>query len=390
MMSTRLANLGGYAFAEVDEKVTELRAAGIEPIDFGVGDPTDPTPEVVRSAAKEAIDRRATAGYPSYIGDAGYRSAVATWFEQRFGVSLDAGSEVSASVGSKEAVFNVHEALVDPGDVVLCPTPGYPPYSRGTLFAEGEPYYMPLTAANDYLVDFAAIPSDVADRAAMMWLNYPNSPSGALANEAFYAAAFEFADSHDLIIASDEAYSEIYFGDSAPLSILNVRKRGALVFNSLSKRSAMTTYRIGWVAGDPELVAHYRKVKTNVDSGTPTFVQDAAAAALADEEHVRGFREAYRGRRDALCAGLRNAGLDDCTPPATLYVWQRVPAGMSSVQFAERLLAPEVAVVTTPGPWISDELADGSNPGEGFVRFALVQPLEQTKLAAERIAALAL
>ena len=390
MMSTRLANLGEYAFAEVKAKVAELRAAGIEPIDFGVGDPTDPTPSVVRTAAKEAIDRRATAGYPSYIGDAGYRDAVAAWFERRFGVALDGESEVSASVGSKEAVVNVHEALVDPGDVVLCPTPGYPPYSRGALFAEGEPFYMPLTAANDYLVDFAAIPSDVAKRASMMWLNYPNSPSGALASAAFYAAAFEFADSYDLVIASDEAYSEIYFGDQPPLSILNVRKRGALVFNSLSKRSAMTTYRIGWVAGDADLVAHYRKVKTNVDSGTPTFLQDAATAALSDEEHVRAFRNAYRERRDALCAGLRDAGLEDCAPPAALYVWQRVPAGMSSVQFAERLLVPEVAVVTTPGPWLADELEDGSNPGEGFVRFALVPPLDQTKLAGERIASLTL
>ena len=152
----------------------------------------------------------------------------------------------------------------------------------------------------------------------------------------------------------------------------------------------MTTYRIGWVAGDAELVAHYRKVKTNIDSGTPTFVQDAAAAALADETHVKGFREAYRQRRDALCAGLREAGLADCSPPATLYVWQRVPTGMSSVEFAERLLVPEVAVVTTPGPWIADQLEDGGNPGEGFVRFALVQPLDRTKLAAERISSLAL
>jgi LL-diaminopimelate aminotransferase len=389
-ISQRLASLGNYAFAAVDEKVADLRARGVQPIDFGVGDPTDPTPPLIRDAAKAAIDVRRSAGYPSYIGDATYRGAISAWFERRFGVALDPDSELSASVGAKEAVVNVHEALVDPGDIVLCPSPGYPPYSRGALFAEGQAYYMPLAAENQYLIDFAEIPSDVAAQAKLMWLNYPNSPTGALANKRFYEDAFSFAKSHNVIIASDEAYSEIYFGAEAPLSVLNVQKQGALVFNSLSKRSAMTTYRVGWVAGDPELVAHYRKAKTNIDSGTPTFIQDAAVAALGDESHVEGFRETYRQRRDVLCAALGRAGLADCTPPATLYVWQRVPEGMTALAFAERLLEPDVAVVTTPGPWISDQLPDGSNPGDRYVRFALVPSLENTRLAADRIANLVL
>ena len=379
--SRRLASLGSYAFAEVDQEVARLRARGIEPIDFGVGDPTDPTPEVVRRATARAVDERRSAGYPSYIGDPAFRTAVADWTGTRFGVTLDPESEVSATVGAKEAVFNFHEAVVDPGDVVLCPSPGYPPYSRGTLFAEGEPYHLPLTAERNFLVDLGAIPSDVARRAKVLWINYPNSPSGAVAPRSFLQEVLEFAASYDLIVASDEAYSEIYFGEP-PLSMLNVGKERVLAFNSLSKRSAMTTYRIGWVAGDPELVALFRQVKTNIDSGTPTFIQDGAVAALGDESHVHGFREQYRRKRDLLCAALVDAGLPDCRPAASLYVWQRVPEHLSSVQFATALLHPEIAIVTTPGAWISDANPGGPNPGEGYVRFALVPSVEQTSRAA--------
>ena len=292
-VSRRVAALGDYAFAEVDLEVAKLRARGIEPIDFGVGDPTAPTPEVVRRATAAALEARQTAGYPSYVGDQAFLDAVSAWIERRFGVSLDGATEVSSTLGAKEAVFNFHEAVVDPGDVVLCPSPGYPPYSRGTRFAEGEPYHLPLLAERRFLLDFAAIPDAVARRAKLLWLNYPNSPSGAVAPRSFYQEALEFAASYDLIIASDEAYSELYY-EAPPLSILNVARERVLVFNSLSKRSAMTTYRIGWVAGDPDLVALFRKVKTNIDSGTPTFIQDGAVAALADETHVRAFRAEYR------------------------------------------------------------------------------------------------
>ena len=265
---------------------------------------------------------------------------------------------------------------------MLCPAPGYPPYSRGTLFAEGEPYHLPLTARRDFLIDLGAIPTDVARRAKVLWINYPNSPSGAVAPRSFLHEVAEFAASHDLIVASDEAYSEIYFGEPPP-SMLNVSKQRVLVFNSLSKRSAMTTYRIGWVAGDPELVALFRQIKTNVDSGTPTFIQDGAVAALGDESHVRAFREQYLQKRDLLCAALREAGLPDCRPAATLYVWQRVPAHLSSVQFATALLHPEIGIVTTPGPWIAEANPGEPNPGEGYVRFALVPSVADTRRAAE-------
>ena len=385
----RLTAIGAYAFEEVDKKVEELKARGVRPIDFGVGDPTTPTPAFIRRAAAEALETRRSSGYPSYVGSLEFRQAVAAWAQRRFGVALDPASEISSTIGSKEAVFNFHEGVVDPGDIVLCPSPGYPPYSRGTLFAEGRPYQLPLSSGSGFRVDFASIPEEVAKRAKVLWLNYPNSPSGAVADEAFYREALAFARPRGIIVASDEAYSEIYFG-APPVSCLNVAKEGVLVFQSLSKRSAMTGYRIGWVMGDPELVAIFRKTKTNIDSGTPTFLQDAAVAALGEEEHVEGFRREYRAKRDLLCAALVKAGLPDCTPASTLYVWQRVPKGMSSVQFATFLLDEKLAIVTTPGSWIAEPTADGKNPGEGYVRFALVPSLEDTRLAAERLAALRL
>lgn len=386
--SSRLNAIGSYAFAEVDKKVEELKIKGITPIDFGVGDPTAPTPEVIRRAAVEGIEKRKSSGYPSYVGMPAFREAVASWVHRRFAVELDPETEISSTIGSKEAVFNFAEAVVNPGDIVLCPNPGYPPYSRGALFAEGVPYQLPVSEANRFLIDFAAIPGDIARVAKLLWLNYPNSPTGTVAGESFYQDAIRFARDNDIIIASDEAYSEIYFTDEAPISILNVAREGILVFHSLSKRSAMTGYRIGWVMGDPELVAVFRKVKTNIDSGTPTFIQDSAVAALADEEHVRAFRAEYREKRDILCAALIKSGLADCTPASTLYIWQKVPAGMSSLEFATLLLEERIAIVTTPGAWISAAGADGENPGEGYVRFALVPSREDTLKAAARIARL--
>ena len=384
--SRRLAALGGYAFDEVNRRVDALKAAGITPTDFGVGDPTVPTPVLARQALQRAVDARATAGYPAYEGDPGFREAVAQWTKRRFGVTLDPKTEICATIGSKEAVFNVHEGLVDPGELVLCPSPGYPPYKRGTAFAEGTPWFYPLTAANGFLPDLDAIPEDVARRARAIWVCYPNSPSGAVADLAFYRRLLAWADRYGIAVLSDEAYSEIWYGPAAPPSILNVRTEGVLAFFSMSKRSAMTGWRVGWVAGDARLVALFRKVKTNIDSGTPTFVQDGAAAALADEAHVAAFREEYRRKRDVLVAGLVRAGLPDCTPASTLYVWQRVPQGMSGVEFAQRLLDPKVAVVCTPGEWLSDVVADGTNPGAGHVRFALVPSLPDTQAAADRIA----
>ncbi len=388
--SKRLKSIGAYAFAEVDKKVEELKKKGISPIDFGVGDPTIPTPELVRNATKEGIEKHKSSGYPSYIGSVSFREAISVWVKKRYGIDVNPETEISSTIGSKEAVFNFHEGIVDPGDYVICPTPGYPPYTRGTLFSEGIPYQVPIRRENNFLIDFKEIPESVANKAKLIWINYPNSPSGAVATEEFYIDAITFADKYGIIIASDEAYSEIYFTDTPPISILNVRKEGIIVFNSLSKRSAMTGYRIGWVMGDPELVTIFRKVKTNIDSGTPNFIQEGAIAALSDEAHVEKSRSEYKEKRDILCKALTDIGLEDWTPQSTLYVWQKIPKGLSSLDFATKLLDERVAIVTTPGSWISEKTEKGENPGEGYVRFALVPSLEDTKIAADRIRALKL
>jgi LL-diaminopimelate aminotransferase len=375
--------LGAYAFAEVAKEVKKLRGQGIDPIDFGVGDPQLPTPTLVREACQEAVDMRASAGYPPYDGTEEFRSEVAGWFRRRFDVQLDPETEVASTIGSKEGIFNFAEAFVNPGDMVIVPTPGYPPYGRGTRFAEGIPWFIPILPENDFLPDLEAIPEKVREKAKILWINYPNSPSGRVAPAAFFEQAVAFCRRHDILLASDEAYTEIYFGEK-PHSALEFGLENVVVVNSMSKRSAMTGYRVGFVAGDAEAVAAFKKVKTNIDSGTPFFVQDAAVAALRDEAHVEAMREGYRRRRDLLLDGFARLGLEKCVPDATLYIWQKVP--MDAVEFCKRLLRPKIAIVATPGDWISDLTDDGCNPGSGFVRFALVPSEDDVTEAADRIA----
>lgn len=383
-MADRLASLTGYAFAEVDKKVGELKAKGITPIDFGVGDPTEPTAQLIRAALKEGADKHKSAGYPSYIGAAEFRETVAAWTKQRFGVELNPATEICSTIGSKEGVFHFPLAFINPGDVVLMPNPGYPPYARGTLFAGGEPYYLNLLPENHFLPDLKSIPENILKRAKILWINYPSNPTGALAPKSFFEEVVAFGKKHNIIIVSDEAYTENYFGAEKPYSILQFAKEGVVSCQSLSKRSCMTCYRIGWMAGDEKIISAFKKLKTNIDSGTATFIQEAGIAALKDEAHVAELRELYRKKRDIIVNAFIKAGLPACKPDATLYIWQKIPTGFTSVQFAEKLLDPKIAMVTTPGNWISTE-AHGVNPGEGFVRLALVPTLEECELAAERI-----
>lgn len=383
--SRRIAALPGYPFAEVDRMVAELKAAGHAPIDFGVGDPTEPTPQVVRRAVQAGVDARARDGYPSYIGAPEFRRAVSAFMGRRFGVAIDPDREVCATIGSKEAVFQFPNCLIDPGDVVLCPSPGYPPYNRGTWFAGGVPWHYPLTAANGFLPDLDAIPADVLAKARLIWVNYPNSPAGRVAPDDFWPRLLAFAARHGLVVASDEAYSEVYFTDRPPRSILEFGRDGVIVFQSLSKRSNMTCHRVGWVVGDARLVDLFKKLKTNVDSGTATFIQDGAIAALSDETHVAGMRDLYRRKRDVLVPALRDIGCDVPDTDATLYLWPRVPEGMDGLAFAKRLLDPSVAVVCSPGPALGEPLADGTNPGALHARFALVPNLDQVAEAAVRL-----
>ena len=382
-ISQRISNLGTYAFAEVDKKIKELKAQGIKPIDFGVGDPADPTPEFIYNSLQRATEKHKSTGYPSYIGMKEYREKVAQWFNSRFGVSLDPDTEISSTVGSKEAVFHFPFGFVDAGDVVLVPTPGYPPYARGTQFAGGEAYFLPLRRENKFLIDFEEIPEEVAKKAKILWINYPNNPTGAVASEDFIKKAIDFCQKNDIILASDECYTEFYRSEK-PLSVLEYTKE-AIVFGSLSKRSNMTGYRVGFVAGKKEIIDVFKKVKTNIDSGTPNFIQEAAITALSDEDHVITANAKYLEKMDILADALSIAGLPDCRPKATFYLWQEVPEKIGALNFLNKLLSPEVGIVCTPGAWISDQTASGENPGENFVRFSLTPTKEKVIEAAEKI-----
>ena len=382
-ISQKLAGIPNYAFAEVDNEFAKLKAAGITPIDFGVGDPKEPTPETVRKALKKAVDLRKSSGYPSYNGSEEYRQEVAKWSRKRFGVELDYAKEISSTIGAKEAVFNFPQAFLNQGDYVISPNPGYPPYEKGTLFAGGRTYFAPLLKENNFLMDLDSIPKDIAKKSKILWINYPNNPTGAVATEEFLKEVIDFGHDNNVIIASDECYSEIYF-DEKPQSILEYSKEGVVVFQSLSKRSAMTGYRVGWVVGDENIISAFKKLKPNIDSGTPTFIQDAAIAALQDEKHVEKMRNDYKAKRDILIDAFVSIGLEDCTPAGTLYIWQKTPDKVDSVEFAKKLLKKEIAIVVTPGAWISNNF-NGLNPGNNYVRFALVPTIEETREAAKRI-----
>lgn len=385
--SKRVASIGAYAFAAVDEKVAELKAKGITPIDFGVGDYADPTPQFIRDAAKPALDEFASSGYPSYIGSQAFREGISAWLKKRFNVDVDPATQVASTIGSKEGVFNFAEGFINPGDYAIIPSPGYPPYKRGTLFAEGQSHFVSVGHANSAEYDLDSIPSDVREKARIMWITTPQSPTGYVASLEWLKRAYDFCQANEIILASDEAYSELYF-DAPPPSALEVGRDndfdGIIQFHSLSKRSIMTGWRAGWVAGDKRIVDVFKKVKTNIDSGTPNHIQAASLAALSDEAHVEELRATTKEKRDLICGALAKLGLPDCTPSASLYIWQKAPEGMTGEEFAT-LLIEQAHVVTTPGEWLSDEVG-GENPGAGHVRFALVPSLAEVKDASARIA----
>jgi LL-diaminopimelate aminotransferase len=377
----RIRELPPYLFAQIDAlKAAEL-ARGTDVIDLGIGDPDRPTPPRIVAALAAAAADPATHRYPSYIGLADLRAAAAAFYGRRFGVSLDPAREVIALIGSKEGIAHLPFAVVDPGDVVLVPDPGYPVYATLTRFAGGEVYPMPLRRERGFLPDLTAIPADVARRAKLMWLNYPNNPTAALATAAFYDEAVAFARAHDLVIGSDLSYSEIYLEGPPPQSLLETPGARActIEFCSLSKSYNMTGWRVGFAAGDPALVAGLAKVKTNVDSGVFDAVQRAAIAALAgDAGDGDELRRMYRARRDLFCDALAAAGFDVLRPRATFYVLVATPGGLPAIDFTARLLT-EAGVVATP--------ATGFGPaGEGYVRFSLTAPTARLAEAAARLA----
>jgi len=376
----RLKALPPYLFAEIDRRKKAAIAAGRPILNLGIGDPDRPTPQFIIDALAAAAADPATHQYALDEGDPGLREAIAAWFRGRFGVRLDPATEVLPTLGSKEAIVHFILAAVNPGDVVLSPDPGYPPYRGGTLFAGGEIHLMPLVAENGFLPDLGAIPADVLKRARVIFINYPNNPTSACATREFFTELVAFAAKHDLIIAQDAAYTELYY-EARPLSILEVpgARDVAIEFHSFSKTFNMTGWRLGWACGDASLVAALQQMKSNLDSGVFTAIQRAGVAALRgyDRPEIAALRAVYRERRDALVAGLRSVGLEPNVPNATFYVWTRCPRDVTSLDMASMLLE-RCDIVATPGV--------GFGPsGDGYIRFALTVETDRIAEAIERI-----
>ncbi len=380
-LAQRLAKLPPYLFAEVDRLKQEAIQRGMDIINLGIGDPDLPTPpHIVKKLQEAAADRR-NHQYPSYEGMLSFRQAAADWYSKRFGVTLDPGTEVLSLIGSKEGIGHIPLAFVDPGDVVLIPDPGYPVYQAGTIFAEGLPYFMPLVRERGFLPDLQAIPAEVLRKARILFLNYPNNPTAAVAPRAFFAEAVAFARTHRLILCHDAAYSEMAFDGYLPDSLLAVEgaKEVAIEYHSLSKTYNMTGWRIGFAVGCREILAGLGRIKTNLDSGVFQAVQEAAIAALTGpQDCVEAMRAIYKERRDALVDGLSKLGFTVDRPKATFYVWIRVPEGHTSASFASALLS-KVGIVMTPGTGFGRH-------GEGYIRAALTVDVPRVREAVERIA----
>jgi len=378
----RLTKLPPYLFAEIDKKKKAALAAGRDVINLGVGDPDQPTPDFIIEALKQAAHDPRTHQYALDEGSPELRQTISTWCSERFGISLDPESEILPLIGSKEGIAHLPLAVVDPGDICLVPEPCYPPYRSGTIFAGAVPIYMDLTLENDFLPDLDAIDPRTAEAAKIIYVNYPNNPTAAVAGLDFYQRLVAFAREYDVLICSDLAYSEMYF-DEPSHSVLEVpgAKDVTIEMHSLSKTFNMTGWRIGFAAGNADAIAALGKLKSNLDSGIFGAIQHAAVAALRDKsDFIPRQREMYRRRRDALVDGLASLGLKANRPAATFYVWIQVPQGYTSEQFCTRLLE-EADIVMTPGNGFG-------RPGEGFARAALTVSEERIRQAVERIAKL--
>lgn len=378
----RLRQLPPYLFKEIDRKKEAVKAKGVDIIDLGVGDPDLPTPDFIIEAMNKATKDPANHQYPSYSGMGLFKEVVAQWYEERFEVDLDPGTEVITLIGSKEGIAHFPLAFINPGDISLVPTPAYPVYNIATLFAGGESYYMPLLGTNQFLPDLNAIPKDRAEAARLMFINYPNNPTAAVADQSFFENVVAFAKKYRILVCHDAAYTEMAFDGYRPLSFMQVpgAKDVGIEFHSLSKTFNMTGWRIGFAVGNQEAVEGLGAIKSNIDSGAFQAVQMAGIEALrSDPTFIKETMMVYARRRDLMVQGLRDAGFTLDTPKATFYLWVNVPNGYSSTDLAGRLL--EKGVVVTPGNGFGE-------PGEGYFRIALTQKRDRLAEAMERIRAI--
>lgn len=379
-VSERLEKIPPYLFAEIDRKIAEAKAKGIDIISLGIGDPDKPTLQPVVDEMHKAIDNPKNHDYPPYNGTEAFRKAACDWMKERFGVELDPDKEMLCNIGSKEAIAHVFFAFVDKGDYTLVPDPGYPVYHNATIFAGGTPFRMPLLEENGYLPDFDKIPEDVAKKSKIMFLNYPNNPTGAVADLEFFKKAVDFCKKYDILLCQDMAYSEMtYDGYKAP-SVLQVEgaKDIAIEFYSHSKSYNMTGWRVGFVCGNADAVKALGTIKNNIDSGTFKAIQQAATAAfLVDKKYIEDLNNMYQQRRDAMEEGLRELGWDIKPSKATFYLWLPVPKGMTSEQFVTEMLE-KAHVVVPPGNGYGTY-------GEGYFRIALTKDVDTIKECINRM-----
>lgn len=364
--SRTMKSLPPYLFARIEQKISEAKEKGIDVINLGIGDPDLPTPRYIVDRMAQAIYDSKNHQYPSSAGMLEYRKAVAGWYEKRYGVVLDPKTEVISLIGSKEGIAHISFAYLDKDDINLVPDPGYPVYGISTILAGGKPYTMPLREENGFLPVLEDIPSDVAKKAKLMFINYPNNPTGAVASRDFFEKIVEFARSFDILVCHDAAYSEIVFDGIKPLSFLEVKgaKDIGIEFNSLSKPFNMTGWRIGFAVGNRDALEVLGRFKSNVDSGVFQAVQYAAIEALeGPEDHLHEIKKVYQKRRDLVAEGLRNMGFKVSPPKGSFYFWVKVPEGYTSASFAEMVLE-KTAVVLTPGSGYGEH-------GEGYFRIAL-------------------
>jgi LL-diaminopimelate aminotransferase len=379
-LAKRLSGLPPYLFAEIDKVKDEMRRQGLDLISLGIGDPDLPTPPHIVKAMQAAAEKIINHQYPPYEGTLPFRNAVAQWYQRRFGVTLDPATEVMSLIGSKEGIGHLPLAFINPGDVVLVPDPGYPVYHAGTLFAGGESAVMPLYASNGFLPDLKKITPEQARRAKLMFINYPNNPTAAVAPKTFFEEVVEFARRHNIIVCHDAAYSEVAFDGYLPLSFLEVdgAREVGIEMHSLSKTYNMTGWRIGFAVGNAQILAGLATIKTNLDSGVFMAVQDAAIAALSGpDDCVEEMRHIYQRRQDIAMAGLEEIGLHAERPRATFYLWVPVPPRYTSSELTTRMIR-EAGVVPTPG------IGFGAY-GEGFIRLSLTVDDQRIREAIERL-----
>ena len=383
--SKRLERIPPYLFAELERKIAAKRAQGIDVISLGIGDPDTPTYPPIVAAAEQAVADPGTHQYPSNRGRQEFRDAVAAFYQRRFGVTLDPDTEVMPAIGAKECIFNLNLAFLDLGDVALAADPGYPVYTGGPLLTGGEPHLMPLKAENGFAPDLTEIPAATLARAKLMFFNYPNNPTGATVPAGFFERAVELAHANDILAVHDNAYSETtYDGYVAPsfLATPGAKQTGVEVF-SLSKGYNMTGWRCAAIVGNADAIAHYWRLKSNIDSGLFDAIQLAGAAALQPtvDDEVRKMNAVYQRRRDLVCEALRNAGVEVTPPKGTIYIWAPIPPGFeTAAAYCEHVLE-QAAVVISPGG------AYGPS-GEGFFRISLTTPDERLLEAVERLKAL--